>query len=386
MCSVIRVIRGDRERTVVRIRALVALVVMAGLGLAGCTATSTPLPSPTLTPLGGAASGSVGVVLPASGELRWTMAGDALESLLDEAGVTVTVDYADAADQDARIEELIAADVDVLIVTAADEQGLVDGLATAEAAGVDVIALDRLPINAVGVDFFVAPDLYGFGYGAGAAATAALGLSDEQGNPTGVVVDDPFRIEVFGADTDDWDYWFFYNSSVRDSLAAYLESGDLVVGSGQIDGEDVATADGSREAAQARMTSILDSSYADGEKLSAVVTASAEVADGVRAALADSGRSDVIVTTVGDDPATIRSLGNGLDATVFSDIRVLARTAAETAVAELNGTEAALSRTEDYFTNTGSVTTRLVWPEIVTEQSRQAKIVDTWYYTADQLG
>jgi ABC-type xylose transport system substrate-binding protein len=71
---------------------------------------------------------------------------------------------------------------------------------------------------------------------------------------------------------------------------------------------------------------------------------------------------------------------------VFSDIRVLARTAAETAVAELNGTEAGLSRTEDYFTNTGSVTTRLVWPEIVTGQSRQAKIIDTWYYTADQLG
>ncbi|WP_300590980.1 substrate-binding domain-containing protein [Microbacterium sp.] len=369
-----------------RTRALVALVVMAGFGLAGCTATSTPLPSPTLTPLEGTASGSVGVVLPASGELRWTMAGDALESLLNEAGVTVTVDYADAAEQDDRIEELIAADVDVLIVTAADEQGLVDALATAEADGIDVIALDRLPINATGIDFFIAPDRYGFGYEAAVAATSALGLSDEQGNPTGVVVDDPFRIEVFGADIDDWDYWFFYNSSVRDSLAAYLESGDLVVGSGQIEGEDVDTTDSSSEAAQARMTSILESSYADGEKLSAVVTASAEIADGVRAALADSGRSDIIVTTVGDDPETIRSLGNGLEATVFSDIRVVARTAAETAVAELNGTETALSRTEDYFTNTGSVTTRLVWPEIVAEQSRQAKIIDTWYYTADQLG
>lgn len=369
-----------------RTRALVALVVVAGFGLAGCTATSTPLPSPTLTPLVGTASGSVGVVLPASGEPRWTMAGDALESLLEGAGVTVTVDYADAAEQDERIEELIAADVDVLIVTAADEEGLVDSLAVAEDAGVDVIALDRLPVNAVGVDFFVAPDLYGFGYGAGVAATAALGLSDDEGNPTGVTVDDPFRIEVFGADIEDWDYWFFYNSSVRDSLATYLESGDLVVGSGQTDGEDVATTDGSSEAAQARMTSILESSYADGEQLSAVVTASAEIADGVRAALASSGRSDVIVTTVGEDPETIRSLGNGLGATVFSDIRALARTAAETAVAELNGAEAGLSRTEDYFTNTGSVTTRLVWPEIVTAQSRQAKIIDTWYYTADQLG
>lgn len=368
-----------------KVPAVALSTVAVMVGLAGCTGSSTPTPSPTPTPLTEKATGAVGVVLPAEDEPRWSLVADTLTYLLSGAGLEVTIEYGDSQSQDALITGFVDAGVDAMIVTPADPMATSTGLDAADAAGIPVVALDELPMTATGVDFFVAPDIYGFGYNAGVAATAALGLTDEQGNPTGVVVNDPYQIEVFGGDIDSWDYWFFYNGTVRDSLAALLESGDLVIGSGEVEGEAVATVAGSSDAAQDRMTRLLTDVYSDGQSLSAVITASPEIAEGVRAALRGTEHESAIIVTVGDDPSVIDQLGEGLAATVFYDVRTVTRAAAETAVALINGTQDELPRNEDYFTETGSIPTRLTWPLILTAQNRAALITDTWYYTDDQL-
>ncbi|WP_167138703.1 substrate-binding domain-containing protein [Diaminobutyricimonas sp. TR449] len=357
--------------------------------LAGCSGDviEEPLPPspPTFAPLP-TASGRVGVVLPESEAPRWGMAGDTMQSLLDAAGVQVTVDYGDAAEQATQIDALVSDGADIIVLAPADELGLAANLDAAENAGVDVIAFDRIPVNAAGIDYFVAPDMYGLGIDAGVAATTLLGLTDHRGNATGVDLDEPLHVEVFGADLDEWDYWFFHNGVMQDGLANFIAAGDTIIGSGEADGESQETSGGTRSAAEGRMSKILRSAYSDGEKLDAVITASSDIAAGVRAALTASDQQDALVITVGDDLSTMHALGEGeIDATVFYDIRELSSITAETVVAMLLGEQETLTRTQDYFTNTGSVTTRLLWPSVVTAELRQEKVIATGYYTADQL-
>ena len=92
----------------------------------------------------------VGISMPTKSLERWNRDGTYLKEQCEAAGYKVELTYSDndAVQQNNDIATMIADGVKVLIVTAIDSDSLSQTLADAEAAGIQVIAYDRLINNA----------------------------------------------------------------------------------------------------------------------------------------------------------------------------------------------------------------------------------------------
>ncbi|MFX8801504.1 substrate-binding domain-containing protein, partial [Acinetobacter baumannii] len=80
----------------------------------------------------------------------------------------------------------------------------------------------------------------------------------------------PFNIELFGGSPDDNNAYFFYNGAMS-VLKPYIDSGKLVVASGQMGMDKVATLRWDGATAQARMDNLL-SAYYGNKRVNAVLS------------------------------------------------------------------------------------------------------------------
>ena len=88
----------------------------------------------------------VGIALPSKEQTRWLKDAAALTERFKAKGAETEVQFAenDAASQVSQIRAMIAAKVDLLVITPVDSSALSDVLAEAKAAGIPVIDYDRL--------------------------------------------------------------------------------------------------------------------------------------------------------------------------------------------------------------------------------------------------
>jgi len=132
---------------------MIAAFVLSACG-GGATATSEPS-SPS-----SAVSGSVGIVLPTKDEPRWIQDETRFNDALTAAGYDVEILFSqgDSAKEKANVESLIAKGIKVLILTPQDGAAAAAAAEAAHAAGVKVIAYDRLILNTNAVDYYVTFD------------------------------------------------------------------------------------------------------------------------------------------------------------------------------------------------------------------------------------
>lgn len=369
-----------------------ASVAVAVLALTACT--STPAPTPSRTVLDLHVTGSVGISMPADEGSRWLDAGNAIDSLLTTWGADVTLEFApdDPATQAQQISDLVTAGVDILIVTPVDATALAVPLQEATAAGVQVIAYDRLIRDTPDVNYYVGFDTFGVGMQRAWAGLNGLGLTDLDGNPTGPVPEEPYGVEVFFGDITDRTYYYGYNGTWRQVLELSMEDGGIMVPSGQTAPEAVATADGDPQAAAARMSDLLTSVYTDGVPLNAVVASSDDMALAIAQTLRDAGRSPgsddwpVIVGT-GASLDAVRAVRSGeLYATVLTDDRQLQEAGAYLAASILLDQQLDSLNVKDYDNGARTVPAFLVPGAIVTAQTLDALVIQSGYYTRDQVG
>ena len=114
---------------------LLATAMTASL-LIGCGATAA-------APAGGM---KVGVAMPTKDLQRWNQDGSNMEEQLKAAGYEVDLQYAsnDVQTQVSQIENMINGGCNVLVIASIDGESLGTVLETAKAAGIPVIAYDRL--------------------------------------------------------------------------------------------------------------------------------------------------------------------------------------------------------------------------------------------------
>ena len=321
----------------------------------------------------------IGVAMPTQDLQRWNQDGSNMKAELEAKGYEVDLQYAgnDSATQASQIENMIANGDQLLVVASIDGDSLGTVLAQAKEANIPVIAYDRLIMNTDAISYYATFDNYLVGKTQGEFLVDALDLENADG---------PFNLEIVTGDPGDNNVNFFYGGAM-DVLQPYLDEGKLVVPSGQIAKEEVATANWATDAAQSRFENILSSNYADGTNLDAVLASNDSTALGVENALAANYTGEYPIITGQDcDIANVANIVAGKQAmSVFKDTRALASQVVEMVDAIISGEEVPVNDTETYDNGTGIIPSYLCEPVAVTQDNYKEMLIESGYYTEDQI-
>lgn len=328
---------------------------------------------------GALAADKVGVSMPTKSLQRWNQDGANLKAKLEEAGFEVDLQYANdqVALQVSQIEGMIAGGVKVLIISAIEGNSLGTVLAEAKAQGVKVICYDRLIMGTDAASYYVTFDNYKVGTIQGTYIEGVLGLKEGKG---------PYNVEFTAGDPGDNNALFFF-SGAMDVLKPYIDSGKLVVPSGQTAFEQVATPTWKSDVAQARFDGILASFYSGGTKLDAVICSNDSTAFGVTTSLENAGYTEFPYITGQDcDIANTKNIIAGKQSmSVFKDTRTLAAQAVKMTLDILAGKEPEINDTTTYNNGVLVVPTFLCEPVFADIGNYKELLIDSGYYTEDQL-
>lgn len=343
----------------------------------------------------GAAGGQkVGISMPTQSLERWNRDGSYLDEQFKSAGYETILTYSDndTNRQVNDIQNMIAEDVDLLVIAAIDGEALNTVMNEAGDAGIPVIAYDRLIMND-NASYYVSFDNYTVGTLQGQYVVDTLDLDNAAG---------PFNIEFTAGDPADNNATYFFNGAM-DVLKPYIESGKLNVVSGQTDFDTVATAAWDSQTAMERAQNILASYYADGTQVDVWLCSNDSTALGVAQAIESdyAGSNQPIITGQDGDEANLKNLVDGKQSmTVYKAVANEAVVTLDLGKAILNGDtvdESLITNsgwefecaydTESYFTSDGNnCPSFLLVPDVVTKDNMVEKLVDTGYYTQDADG
>ena len=354
---------------------------MAASLLAGCSGAKDGGTEAGGTSSGGSGDGKalVGVAMPTKDLQRWNQDGANMKEQLEAAGYDVDLQYAsnEVATQVSQIENMISNGCDILVIASIEGDSLGTVLAQAKEADIPVIAYDRLIMNSDAVSYYATFDNYMVGTKQGEYIVEALDLENADG---------PFNIELVTGDPGDNNAKFFFGGAM-DVLQPYIDEGKLVVQSGQTEFDEVATANWATETAQARFENILASNYADGTTLHAVLASNDSTALCVANALAANYTGDYPVLTGQDcDIANVKNMLAGKQSmSIFKDTRTLASKVVEMVDAVLQGKEAPVNDTESYDNGSVIIPSYLCEPVFADADNYKELLIDSGYYTEDQL-
>ncbi|MFD1715403.1 multiple monosaccharide ABC transporter substrate-binding protein [Amnibacterium flavum] len=333
----------------------------------------------------------VGVAMPTQSSERWIADGNNVKEQLEDEGFTVDLQYAedDIPTQISQIENMITKGAVALIVAAKDGSALTTVLEEAASQDIAVIAYDRLLVDTDAVSYYATFDNYLVGQQQAYSVLNGLGLTDLDGKALPDAPAGPFNIELFAGSPDDNNATFFFNGSM-DVLQPYIDDKTLVVKSGQTDFQVVATQDWKLENAQSRMEDLLTSTYSDGTQVDAVLSPYDGLSRGIISALTDAGYAVgpdwPIISGQDAELDSVKAIVDGEQyATIFKDTRELAAEAVKMTIAVLNGEEPEVNNTTDYDNGVKVVPSYLLSPVIVTKENVTSALVDTGYWTQDEI-
>ncbi|AEG43562.1 multiple monosaccharide ABC transporter substrate-binding protein [Isoptericola variabilis] len=333
----------------------------------------------------------IGVAMPTETSERWIQDGNAVKEGLEEAGYEVDLQYAgdDIPTQTQQIDSMITGGADLLIIAAIDGTALSSQLDAAAAANIPVISYDRLIRDSENVDFYVTFDNYQVGVAQATALLYGLGLTDQNGEPTGEA--GPFNIELFAGSLDDNNAHFFWQGAI-DTLQPFFDDGSLVVPSGQTDIEQAAILRWQQETAQKRMEDLLTSTYNDGTELHGVLSPYDGLSRGIITALQGVGMGPTIeeglpvVTGQDAEVASVKLIQDGVQhSTIFKDTRLLADQAVVAAQAFLEGEEPEANDTETYDNGVKVVPSYLLDVTTIYADNIQSELVESGYWTQEEI-
>ena len=321
----------------------------------------------------------VGVSMPTKDLQRWNQDGENMQKLLEKAGYTVDLQFAsnDVQQQLNQVTNMINNGCEVLVIAAIEGSSLGSALDLAKEKGIPVIAYDRLLMESDAVSYYATFDNYKVGTVQGTYIKEQLDLDNAEG---------PFNLEVTAGDPGDNNANFFYSGAI-DVLKPYIESGKLVVKSGQIEFNDVATPTWKTEVAQTRADGIIATYFSDGDNIDAWLCSNDSTALGVENALeANYDGEWPIITGQDCDIANVKNMIAGKQSmSIFKDTRTLATQTVKMVDAILKGTEAPVNDTETYNNGVKVVPSYLCEPVFADVNNYEELLIKSGYYKAEDL-
>ena len=326
--------------------------------------------------------GTVGIAMPTKSFARWIDDGNNMVKALKEKGFGADLQYAedDIPNQLSQVENMVTKGHKALVIAAIDGTTLSDVLKQAKAKGVVVIAYDRLIRDTPNVDYYATFDNFQVGVLQAQSIEQKLGLKEGKG---------PFNIELFGGSPDDNNAYFFYNGSMS-VLKPYIDSGKLVVASGQMGMDKVSTLRWDGATAQARMDNLLSAFY--GKKhVDAVLSPYDGLSIGIISSLkgVGYGSADQPMPVISGQDAEVPSIKAILRgdqySTIFKDTRDLAKVAASMVDSAMNKKEVEVNDTKTYNNGVKVVPSYLLKPVVVDKSNWEKVLVDSGYYKKSQF-
>lgn len=349
---------------------------------------TTSAPDETEEPATASDITSVGIAMPTKELERWNRDGAHLESLLKEAGLETSLQYAEnkVDMQITQLQNMINDGVDVLVVASIDGTALGPVLQTAADNDVIVIAYDRLINGTENVDYYATFDNYRVGTFQGEYIVEQLDLDNAEG---------PFNLEPFAGSPDDNNAKFFF-AGAWDVLKPYIDEGKLVTPSGKApasndDWASIGIQGWKSETAQSEMQNRLNSFYAGGEKVDVVLSPNDSLALGIAQALDAAGYTPgedwPILTGQDADQANVLNILAGKQSmSVWKDTRQLGDRVA-TMISQLAaGEEVEVNDTETYDNGVKVVPSYLLDPTVVVADTVEEILVGSEFYKAEDLG
>lgn len=325
---------------------------------------------------------TVGIAMPTKSSARWIDDGNNMVKVLKERGYNTDLQYAedDIPNQLSQVENMVTKGVKALVIAAIDGTTLSDVLKQAKAKGISVIAYDRLIRGTPNVDYYATFDNFQVGVLQAQSIEQGLGLKDGKGS---------FNIELFGGSPDDNNAYFFYNGAMS-VLKPYIDSGKLVVVSGQMGMDKVATLRWDGATAQARMDNLL-SAYYGNKKLNAVLSPYDGISIGIISSLkgvgyGSSGQPMPVISGQDAEVPSIKAMLRGDQySTIFKDTRDLAKVTADMVDAALAGKDVTVNDSKTYENGVKTVPSYLLKPVVVYKDNWEKVLVDSGYYKKSQF-
>ena len=327
--------------------------------------------------------GLVGISMPEKVTARWVADGDNMVKDFEAAGYQTDLQYAndDIPAQLSQIENMVTKGAKALVIAALDGTTLSNALESAHAAGVKVIAYDRLIRETPNVDYYATFDNYKVGVMQGTALVEGLKerFPDQK----------PWNVELFGGSPDDNNAYFFYDGAMS-VLQPLTDAGEIAVPSGQMGLDKVGTLRWDAATAQARMDNVLSANYGD-KPVHGVLSANDGLARGIISSVkgVGYGSGDLKMPIITGQDAEIPGIKAIIDgdqyATVFKDTRELAKVTVGMVDAMMAGKEPEVNDTKTYDNGVKVVPSYLLEPVSVTAANWKQVLVDSGYYTEDQL-
>ena len=325
---------------------------------------------------------AIGIAMPTKSSARWIDDGNNIVKVLKERGYGTDLQYAedDIPNQLSQVENMVTKGAKVLVIAAIDGTTLSDVLKQAKAKGITVIAYDRLIRNTPDVDYYATFDNFQVGVLQAQSIEQGLGLKEGKG---------PFNIELFGGSPDDNNAYFFYDGAMS-VLKPYIDSGKLVVASGQMGMDKVATLRWDGATAQARMDNLLSAFYGK-RRVDAVLSPYDGLSIGIISSMKGVGYGNAdqpmpIVSGQDAEVPSVKAMLRGEQySTIFKDTRDLARVTVDMVDAVLNGKEVSVNDTKTYNNGVKAVPSYLLKPVVVDRSNWEKILIDGGYYKRSQF-
>jgi putative multiple sugar transport system substrate-binding protein len=329
------------------------LAMLTTLALSGCGRS-------TDTAAGGNGDkGTIGIAMPTKSSERWVADGKNMVDQFQSLGYTTDLQYGDdvVQNQVSQIENMITKGVKLLVVAPIDGSSLTTTLQHAADAKIPVISYDRLIKGTPNVDYYATFDNFKVGVLQGSYIADKLGLAQGKG---------PFNIELFAGSPDDNNATYFFEGAMS-VLKPYIDSGKLVVKSGQTSFDQIATLRWDAGLAQSRMDNLLSQAYTTA-RVDAVLSPYDGISRGVLSALKSAGYGNAA------KPLPI-----------VKDTRELAKAAVQEANAVLTGGKPEVNDTKTYDNGIKVVPSYLLQPVSVDKSNYQPVLIGSGYYTEAQV-
>ncbi|WP_291396912.1 multiple monosaccharide ABC transporter substrate-binding protein [Devosia sp.] len=328
--------------------------------------------------------GAIGIAMPTKSSLRWISDGDSLKAALEGKGYSVDLQYAedDIPNQLAQIENMVTKGVKALVIASIDGTTLSAVLQQAADAGIKVIAYDRLIRDSANVDYYTTFD--NFQVGVLQANSLVKGLKERFPNTK------PWNVELFGGSPDDNNAFFFYDGAMS-VIQPLIDSGDIVIKSGQTGMDKVGTLRWDGAVAQARMDNILSANYSDGSRVDGVLAPYDGLSRGIISSLRGVGYGSAdqpwpIVTGQDAEVPSVKAIIAGEQfSTVYKDTRELAKTTADLVDTILTGATPEGLDTKTYNNGVKVVPSILLTPYEVDATNYKQLVVDSGYIKESDL-
>ena len=350
--------------------AVLALAMMAGMMLGSMAGSA------------GAAEAkgkTIGIIMPTKEQSIWTVQGDRIKSAFEEDGYDTMIEYAedDSAKQIMQIENMITKGVDVLIIAAVDCAALTEPCEKAKKEGILVIADDRNITNTEAVDYYVTCDYPKLAEMQGQWVADTLDLENAEG---------PFTMEIFTGSQDDTNSAIFYDGQMK-ILQPYIDSGKLVVKSGQTSLSETATQSWDTSKAQNRMDNLLSGFYSDSHLDVALCTSDC-LSIGVISSLESMGygtEDNPLPLITGQDAelAAVKNIVAGKQSmTVFIDANLMVEKMVPLVDKLLAGEEV---EPDAYFNNEVFDVPTMTYEPLVIDSTNVDYLIDVGFYTEDEI-